>query len=58
MASRSVRARAETDHHDLPGTSGEGVAAVFAGPEGVLARTPRELGAAGIDPASLGVERP
>ena len=58
MASDTVKEWAETNHYDLSGASGEEAKEVFSNLESNFAYTLHELGAAEIDPATLGIERP
>ncbi|MDW3204303.1 MAG: tripartite tricarboxylate transporter substrate-binding protein [Alphaproteobacteria bacterium] len=58
MASDTVADWARTNHYDISGQSGDDASAVFAKLESTFAWTLWDLGAAKVDPASLGIEKP
>lgn len=58
MASDTVADWARTNHYDISGQSGDDASAVFAKLESTFAWTLWDLGAAKVDPATLGIEKP
>lgn len=58
MASDTVADWAKTNHYDISGQSGAEASAIFAKLESTFAWTLWDLGAATVDPATLGIEKP
>lgn len=58
MASETVTTWAEENYYDLSGLHGEEASEVFADLESNFAWTLQELGAATVDPATLGIPQP
>lgn len=58
MASETVKSWAAQNHYDLSGLSGDEASEAFARLESNFAWTLQEIGAASVDPATLGIPKP